>query len=194
MVQGPGSATSLAFAAAPRPGDARWHWALTLGGGRGERAFLPVRQPRESLFSAGSQRRRRRCPRRGGGQSPARVRTLQQCDPGLIPPLGAVSATLELRERSSHVSFLRLQICLMVLPRGSNSGATYNVQKRALRRQLCFLGRMFIHLFVCQMCVGPGAGSAAVTQTDKVAALLEVTLLWELETTCVLLTTAAFIY
>lgn len=44
------------------------------------------------------------------------------------------------------------------------------------------------------MCVGPGAGSAAVTQTDKVAALLEVTLLWELETTCVLLTTAAFIY
>lgn len=53
---------------------------------------------------------------------------------------------------------------------------------------------MFIHLFVCQMCVGPGAGSAAVTQTDKVAALLEVTLLWELETTCVLLTTAAFIY
>lgn len=44
------------------------------------------------------------------------------------------------------------------------------------------------------MRVGPGAGSAAVTQTDKVAARLEVTLSWELETTCVRLITAAFIY
>lgn len=39
------------------------------------------------------------------------------------------------------------------------------------------------------MCVGPGSGGAAVTRTDKVAALLEVTLSWELDTTCVLLIT-----
>lgn len=50
-----------------------------------------------------------------------------------------------------------------------------------MRKQPCFLGGTFIHLSILQMCVGPGAGSAAVTQTDKVAALLEVTLLWELE-------------
>ena len=43
------------------------------------------------------------------------------------------------------------------------------------------------------MCVGPGAENAAVTQTDKVAALPEVTFSWELETTCALLITAAFI-
>lgn len=63
-----------------------------------------------------------------------------------------------------------------------------------MRRQPGFLGGTFIHLATLQMYVGPGAGSAAVTQTDKVAAPLEVTLSWELETACVLLITAAFIY
>lgn len=63
-----------------------------------------------------------------------------------------------------------------------------------MRKRPCFLGGTFIHLFLRPMCIGPGAGSAAVTQTDKVAAVVEVTLSLELETTCILLITALFIY
>ena len=79
------------------------------------------------------------------------------------------------------------------LTKGQYQWRDTDVQKRDMRRQPCLLGGTFIHLSIRQMCVGPGAGSAAVTQTNKVAALLEVTLSWELETTYVLLITAAFI-
>lgn len=48
-------------------------------------------------------------------------------------------------------------------------------------------------IYIRTMFVGPGAGGAVVIRTDKVAALLEVTLSWELEITCVLLTPPAFI-
>lgn len=71
--------------------------------------------------------------------------------------------------------------------------ARHRPEIRAMHRQPCLLGGTFIHLSILQMCIGPGAGSAAVTQTNKVAALLEVTLSWDLETTHVLLITAALI-
>lgn len=70
--------------------------------------------------------------------------------------------------------------------------APHYVQKKSLAQAALLSGRDF-HSFIRQMCFGPGAGSAAVAQTDKVAALLEVTLSWELEATFALLITAAFI-
>ena len=78
------------------------------------------------------------------------------------------------------------QISLTLLLRGSISGETQTCKKRAMRRQPCLLGGTFIHLSTRQMCLWPGAGSAAVIQTNKVAALREVTLSWELEATYIL--------
>lgn len=67
-----------------------------------------------------------------------------------LSPLRAVSATLKLRKRSSHVSFLRLQIRLMVSLRGSNSGATHiTCKEESCAGSLAFWeGRSFIYLSV----------------------------------------------
>lgn len=73
------------------------------------------------------------------------------------------------------------------LTKGQEQWRDRCVQQGALRRQPCSLGATFIHFSVRR------AGSAAVPQTDKVAALPEVTLSWEVETTCALLITAASI-
>ena len=95
-------------------------------------------------------------------------------------------------EREVGVSSLPTPSCASDQPDAVTEGRR-RPEVRAVHRQPCLLGGTFIHSPILQMCVGPGAGSAALTQTNKVAALLEVTHSWDLETTHVLLITAALI-
>ena len=95
-------------------------------------------------------------------------------------------------EREVGVSSLPTPSCASDQPDALTEGRR-RPEVRAVHRQPCLLGGTFIHSPILQMCVGPGAGSAALTQTNNVAALLEVTHSWDLETTHVLLITAALI-
>lgn len=166
---------------------ARGGAGLPAGGGTGAGAPLPVRGPRV-FVPVGSRRR--------ADGAPPGWRTGPQRGPD-----SPLSVPWELRPSPctgkgvSHVSG-RLSASSDphgALPKGWPQWSDTDVQKRVMRRQPCFLGGTFIHFSVRPMCVGPGAGIAGVAQTDKVAGVLEVTLSRELETTCVLLITAAFL-
>lgn len=116
------------FSAASRPGEAWQHLAASRGGGRGAPAFLRVRRPRGSLSPVGSQRRGGQHLRRGAGQSPAGAGTHRHCELGLVSSLGSpFRHPCAVKGRwGSQVSGLLVvpQISLMLLPRGSVSGAT----------------------------------------------------------------------
>lgn len=117
----------------------------------------------------------------GAGQSLAGARTRQQQrDLRLIPwellppPLHPAPGA----DRTSLGTSLCPQIRLMRLRRVSIDSATQTCEKEScVGSSAIWEGLSFIHfLSIPQMCVGSGAGSAAFIQTDKVAALLEVTL------------------
>ena len=153
---------------------------------------MRVRRPRGSLSPVGSQRRGGQHLRRGGGQSPAGAGTHQHCDPGLVSSLGSPFRHSSAVKGRWGVSSLPTPSCASDQPDALTEGRR-RPEVRAVHRQPCLLGGTFIHSPILQMCVGPGAGSAALTQTNNVAALLEVTHSWDLETTHVLLITAALI-
>lgn len=152
--------------------------AATSGGiGRGGTSILRCGGPAGLCLLSGSQRRGRQHLRRRAGREPPEPGP-RHCEPG--PSLSRGSPFRHLRcEREVGVSSLRTPCCASDQPdihhRGQCQVARHRPEIRAMRAA-CLLGGTFIHLSILQMCIGPGAGSAAVTQTNKVTALLEVTL------------------